>query len=149
MVVPGRLEWVQHNRTGKKRAQRAATVVARVAERLDQRAHSACEEMAAALAGLVDGEFRAHCRVAGLRSGTLVIAVDHPARVASMRLRWSPQIKKALNEGHRRVAKVVFETARVGVCVRDQHSTSTQPGPGMLQIPSQQACEGAEHGSNR
>ena len=86
MLTNRQLDWVRRNRAGKEAVQRAGMIVARVAGRLDQETLGVCREIGVALADLVDGDFRRHCRVAGLRGGTLVITVDHPARVASMRL---------------------------------------------------------------
>ena len=54
------------------------------------------DRVAAALATLVDAEFLAHCRVAGLTQGTLTISVDEPGLLWGMRRRWALNIRDGL-----------------------------------------------------
>ena len=107
----------------------AGFLVARVAERLQQETLPACAELAAALAGVVDMDFKAHCRVAGLRSGKLLLMVDHPARLAPLRLRWLCRLQEIMSRKSRgrRVAGVVFELGNAGVRIGDVE-TERVPG---------------------
>ena len=53
--------------------------------------------LAARVAGVVDDEFRRHCRVGGLRSGTLKIFVGEASLVWAMRTKWATPLQQALN----------------------------------------------------
>ena len=93
-VTQDPLSWVQQNRARRTCMNHAGLLVARVAEQLQQGSSPAGAELAAVLAGVVDEDFKAHCRVGGVRGGKLVVTVDHPGRVAPMRLRWLSRLQE-------------------------------------------------------
>ena len=69
---------------------------------------------------LVDDEFRAHCRLAGLNNGVLVVNVDEPARVSEMRHRWLAPLRRAVSGRGKnvRVGTIVFTLGTTGVAIR-------------------------------
>ena len=111
MKLDERLLWVQKNRWRAAQTAQLGSLVQRwmkracAPERLAPVAHAA--EL---LAGLVDEEFRNHCRIAGMEHGALIVHVDHPGMVYALRGRWRIPILEALGtmRGQAAVQGVVF-----------------------------------------
>lgn len=112
-----RLEWVQTNRLKKDRVQHVGTRMERLVEQLTVWNRTTIQEVSPVIAGLVDSEFRAHCRIAVADGGKLTINVDHPALVYSMRTRWLSLLREALStmRSRRRIDGIVFEFGAAGV----------------------------------
>ena len=68
------------------------------------------------LAGVVNEEFKVHCRAAAVRSGRLIVSVDAPSMVSVFAARWRQRLVAALRE-HRRsgVRDVSFEFGHSGI----------------------------------
>ncbi len=94
MEVHDALDWIQRNRRRAERTQRASALVERLVRHAAQ--DETLHEAATILAGLVDEEFRRHCRVGGIRSAILLIHVDQASMVNAMQWRWSGQLREAL-----------------------------------------------------
>lgn len=74
-------------------------------------------EVAQAVAGLVDAEFRAHCHVAGVRSGVLTFYVDDEDRVYQLNSRWHFYLREELGRLRRglNLRRIVFTWGEGGV----------------------------------
>ena len=74
-------------------------------------------ELAQAVAGLVDAEFRAHCRVAGVRSGVLTFHVDEEDRVYELNSRWHFYLREELGRLRRglNLRRIIFTWGEGGV----------------------------------
>ncbi len=77
------------------------------------------QRIAAALSDTVDAEFRMHCRVGGVRDGTLTICVDAAGRVYPLRMKWMMVIRRRLQReaGVAPVRRVAFEQGLDGAPV--------------------------------
>ena len=117
MVDDDRLKWVQRNRTRRNSVQQAGTLLARLAERVA--VDGVSSEIAAALASVVDEEFRRHCRIGGVRSGTLMVSVDEASLAYAMRMQWLAPLSKALSAsaGIGPIDRIAFEFGHAGVRV--------------------------------
>ena len=75
--------------------------------------------MAKVLAGVVDHQFREHCRLVGIQRGALIVHVDHPSLVAFMRVQWSRRLCSVLHgQGGRCTARrVTFRPGCEGVSI--------------------------------
>ena len=128
------LDWVHRNRTRSDRANSAGAVLEALSRRLT------CGELsdaASKLAGLVDAEFRGHCRIASLVRGKLVINVDEAPLVYSLRLRWGSLIERELR-GVRfggSVTRVVFEYGKTGVRISGSSSKIDLQNTGRRRSP--------------
>lgn len=91
-----RLAVVQRNRTRSSRVRGMDVLTDRIAERVQVVDADAPARIAAAVAGVVDDEFRAHCRVASVSASRLVIHVDAHDLVYSMRVHWLYRLRDAL-----------------------------------------------------
>lgn len=92
------LEWIQRNRTRRQRLRSVGVPVTRLVERLSETEGVPVQAVAEAVADRVDDVFRAHCRLDVTRGRTLVVYVDRPAMVYSMRLQWHAALRKVLAE---------------------------------------------------
>ena len=119
MDIEYMMHWVQRNHSATNRVVRAGAVLKDLAERTYTDAFEPAAEAASRLAGLVDEEFRRHCRVAEVRNGQLLIHVDTAELVYLMRERWHNLIREALPSicRGRSVSRLVFEFGSAGVCV--------------------------------
>lgn len=120
MNANDRLRHIQTNRGRPDRTVKAGAAMARLVQQVAEDGEwTAARDVAAALAGIVDEEFRRHCRL-GLASGTaLAVRVDKPALVFPMRVRWASCLENALT-GRRsgtRLRQVVFEHGTAGASV--------------------------------
>jgi hypothetical protein len=111
------LQWVQRNRHREGRVLRAGTMIQGIARQM--KAEDEAVRVAGAVAELVDDEFRRHCRIAAVRSATVVVHVDHPSLVYSMQQQWLSPLSRALQgtDVGRRIRRIVFETGQDGVRV--------------------------------
>ena len=111
------LQWVQRNRRRKGRVLHAGTMIQGIARQT--KAEDEPVRVARAVADVVDDEFRRHCRVAGVRSVTVVVHVDHPSLVYSMQQQWLSPLSRALQgtDVGRRISRIVFESGHDGVRV--------------------------------
>lgn len=96
MIDGGRLGWVQRNRSRRDRTRRFAQILGDYVERVAGDGGVALAKLAAAINGIVDAEFRTHCRVATLRGRTLYIDVGAPGLVQVMRLQWHTVLSEGL-----------------------------------------------------
>lgn len=117
MDTQRQLEWVSRNRSVKKPVVTAGSLVSRVVRQAREKSYEPAAEVAAILAELVDEEFRLHCLVGAVRRGRLVIHVDQPGLVYSLRLRWASRLCGALIGRWRRwaVDEVLFKFSLAGV----------------------------------
>ncbi len=98
MQSDARLRWVQKNRKGEERVRRAGAAIQRtIQEAVSDRGVSAAKLVATAIAGVVDSEFRAHCRIYVSEHGALIVHVNEPALVYAMRVQWSEVIRSVLS----------------------------------------------------
>ncbi len=97
MQSDARLRWVHKNRKGKERVRHAGAAIARTMQEVVSDRHvTAAKQLAAAIAGVVDSEFRAHCRIYVSEQGALIVHVNEPALVYTMRVQWSEVIRGCL-----------------------------------------------------
>ena len=113
------LVWITRNRKKPDRARSAGSLVSNLADGLAMGEGAAFKSAAAAIASLVDEEFRRHCRIAGAGGGLLVIHVDEAGLVGPMRLRWSTVLLDAFarEKSVRGMRRVYFEWGRSGAPV--------------------------------
>ena len=116
-----RLEWVHRNRTKKDRTRRIDDVVGRFVRGEVLRVVASPVEIAAALAEVVDDEFRAHCRITVSGRRTVVVHVDSAGLVYVLRSRWRGAIDKRLKKirpgGY--AGRVVFTFGTSGVRIKN------------------------------
>ncbi len=110
------LDWVARNRARTDRRQLAGDVVAKIVDRLGRQSEEPAGRVAEILAGVVDEEFRRHCRVGRVVAGTLAIQVDEPACVSVFTRRWSLCVLEAVRScrGCGSIRQVVFEVGSYG-----------------------------------
>ncbi len=110
------LDWVARNRARTDRRQLAGDVIAKVAERLGWQSEEPAGRVAEILAGVVDEEFRRHCRVGRVVRGVLTLEVDEPACVSMLARQWSSRVLEAVGSrrGRGTIGKVVFEAGSCG-----------------------------------
>jgi hypothetical protein len=89
----------------------------RVADRVRALDADGPARIAAAMAGIVDDEFRAHCRVGRVSASHLVVHVDAHDLVYSMRVNWLFRLRHALGGGGGRFARIEFRYGLDGVAV--------------------------------
>jgi len=87
---------------------------------LEQRRHkdvSVTSSLVATICRVVDDEFCKHCRVAGIKKGTLQINVDREELVQRVRLQWLLVLKNHFDVCCHKVAvtKIIFEYGQDGV----------------------------------
>lgn len=115
-----RLAVVQRNRTRSSRVRGMDALTDRLADRVRTGDADGPARIAAAMADVVDDEFRTHCRVASVSASRLVIHVDAHDLVYSMRVHWLYRLRGAL-AGTRggRFARIEFRYGLDGaVCCR-------------------------------
>ena len=114
------LRWVMQNRSRSDRPRQAGTVIARMLKERWEADAERLAEVGANIDVLVDDEFRAHCRLAGLSRGVLTINVDDPAQVSEMRHRWLAPLRRAVSGRGKnvRVSTIVFALGAAGVTIR-------------------------------
>ena len=112
MQLDERLQCVQRNRQRTARSVRLGPLV----QRLIKQAYAPellapTSHTADLLAGVVDEEFRNHCRIASVAHQTLVLHVDKQGMVFALRARWTTPIEKALDHlrGRAAIRRVVFQ----------------------------------------
>ncbi len=112
------LEWIQANRTPPTHVRDIGSAAADVARRAEAK-QELPRRVADALGGMVDEEFRAHCRVASVSRGCLTIHVDHEKLVFLIKNRWLLPLKDALPRVCRTVplTRIVFEYGKDGLRV--------------------------------
>jgi len=110
---------VARNRLRTDRTRRAGELIGAAVLEGKRPDGASIEAVARALAGLVDEEFRLHCRIAAVRAGLVHIHVDAPSLVSAMRMRWRSVVCEALRGSGRAVTArdVVFGFGREGVSV--------------------------------
>ena len=121
-----RLNWVQKNCERYAHVHAVGRLTRRLVEDVAMVEDAEASELASALAPAVDGQFRRHCRIRGIRGGVLVVNVDQVGLVCPMRLRWSRCLGRFLS-GERRwcsVRQVRFELGNVGKCVVEAQSVA-------------------------
>ena len=93
----------------------AREVVARDYQQAVERA----AEVAQTVGFLVDGEFRAHCRVASVRAGVLTFHVDDEDRVYELNSRWHFFLRAELSRMRRglNLRRIVFAWGEGGVAI--------------------------------
>ena len=111
MELDERLLWVQRNRWRTAQTVQLGPLVQRLIKQVcapDPLARVA--HAADVLAGVVDEEFRNHCRIAGIKQGTLIVHVDHPGIVYALRGRWRVSLLEALGtiRGRAAIQQVIF-----------------------------------------
>ena len=98
MQSDARLKWVHRNRKCKERVRHAGAAIQRtIQEVVSGTDVTAAKKVASAIAGVVDSEFRVHCRIYVSEQGALIVHVDEPALVYSMRVQWSEVIRNSLS----------------------------------------------------
>lgn len=126
-----RLKWIQANRRTKDRMQRAAVPIQRLTENMLTGAGiEAARQAALVIAGIVDDEFRVHCRIWSAERGALIVYVDNPALVCAMRLRWSRPLREGLAnvKAGRLAGGIVFSYGEAGVRVAQGQDCEHKPG---------------------
>ncbi len=93
-----RLEWAQKNRARKRRVQPIGVWMGRLAGRLTETPQADAGEVARQLSGIVDEDFRTHCRVVLTDRHGLRVCVDHVALVYPMRAKWLRRLGKTARE---------------------------------------------------
>ncbi|MFQ5590601.1 MAG: DciA family protein [Phycisphaerae bacterium] len=125
MFSDGRLAWVQRNRVrrGCSRERRLGYLAASVARGLHLAGDELAPTAASIIAEVVDEEFKAHCRLASVHNGRIVINVDQPALVYHMRMRWLELLTAAFSadKAARSIVRVVFEYGEGGVVWINEH----------------------------
>ncbi len=112
-MEPGRkLQWVQANRKRTDRLRTVATLAQDLAERIDD--DEELVRIAGMIADVVDADFRAHCRVARVSRGMVLIHVDEASLVAAVQMRWSGPLIRALGRMSRGIA---FAYGKAGVAI--------------------------------
>ncbi|MEK6797458.1 MAG: hypothetical protein AABZ12_00680 [Planctomycetota bacterium] len=114
-----RFEWIQKNRTRRDRTKTAGAVVRQVVDELWARSLGPLEEIAEAVAPIVDAEFRDCCSLAGFDQGVLRVTVKEPALVSWMSSRWSGRLMDALRVSRtgRRVRRIIFAAGDGGTAL--------------------------------
>lgn len=97
MTTNSQLAWVQRNRSRRQKERAVAEVLSTYVNRLFPDEGSAIAEACRAVAAVVDDTFNSHCHLAGLQSRTLIVEVDKPGLIYSMRVRWTEAISEALS----------------------------------------------------
>lgn len=117
-----RLEWTQKNRARRDRVQSAGSALKRVVEDVAVTGQAAAWEAAEAVAGLVDGEFAAHCRITVAGGRRVIVYVDDPVLVQPLRARWLLRLREALitNRGHGSAREIVFAYGREGIRIASE-----------------------------
>ena len=114
-----RLAIVQRNRTRSARIRGMDVLTDRIAKRVSVVDADGSKRVAAAVAEVVDDQFRAHCRVASASSSRLVIHVDAHDLVYSMRVHWLYRLRDALTGiGGGRFARIEFRYGLDGAVCR-------------------------------
>ncbi|UCE62078.1 MAG: DUF721 domain-containing protein [Phycisphaerales bacterium] len=129
MSIEEELTWVQRNRARRPSERQAGQVMETLVVRECTDAFERCGELARALAGYVDDDFRRHCRLAGVSRGVLTINVDEPSLLYAMRMRWEGVLGDAVRRCGRRgvIGRVVFEYGGTGMRVPVRPACSTGP----------------------
>ncbi len=106
-----RLRWVMSNRTRRLRTRAAGELVGQAAVALTGPRSVSPAAIAEAMAGVIDRPTSAHCRVAGIRQGAVVIHVGSPTLVSFMQRRWQAKMLETLrrHEPQWGVRIVLFE----------------------------------------
>jgi hypothetical protein len=117
MSDPNKLKWILRNRSRPERMTSARAAVSGLVEQLWSQTVEPAEEAAAAIADVVDDEFRRHCRIRSWHSGVLMVQVDDRSMVPLMRLQWSSLIRREWPKLGLRKAlrRITFEHGRAGV----------------------------------
>ena len=104
---------------GEYRARPIGELAQRLVARDYNQAVERSAEVARAVGGLVDEEFRAHCRVAGVRSGVLTFHVDEEEWVYQFNSRWHFYLRDELSRLHRglKLRRIVFRWGAGGVAI--------------------------------
>ena len=115
-----KLRWVHRNRAESSPTRRAADLLAGLARDVDA---SCCvaRDLASAVSPLVDGQFRRHCRIAGMSGRGVVFSVDRPSLVYPLKQRWAAVLQRSLERAlrGRRVSQIIFQFGVNGVEVGD------------------------------
>lgn len=107
------LGWIQKNRSKRIRVCRVSALIERIAQRIGAQGDAqAAEKITVLVNGIVDDAFRTHCRIALPDERTLLVSVDRPSLVYTMRAQWLHQLVEALSGVRRRI---VFEYGSAGV----------------------------------
>lgn len=116
------LDWIQRNHRRKPRARSVGGVVARLVAGLDNASRVGVRGAAAVLSGLVDDDFREHCRLVMGTGNRLTVNVDHASLIYTMRARWLSPLTRALVTDHRAdgVRSVGFAYGRDGVALSER-----------------------------
>ena len=113
------LDWIQRNRRRTARARSVGGLMARLAERLGDKAWAGVRDTATSLIEFVDDDFREHCRLTLAADGRLTINVDHAGLVYAMRAQWLPLVTRVVVAGNpgRGVRSITFSYGLDGVAV--------------------------------
>ena len=114
------LAWVTRNRARESRVVSIGSLVNQLTLTIGEADPGFAADLAPSIAGLVDDEFRVHCRLAGTNQGTLLVSVDRASLVYPMRQRWLLVLRDAIARSARwpRLKQVRFEYGSVGIRVR-------------------------------
>jgi len=98
MQSDAQLKWVHRNRKREERVRHTGAAIQHtIQEVVSGTDVTTAKEVASAIAGVVDGEFRVHCRIYVSEQGALIVHVDEPALVYVMRVQWLEVIRKGLS----------------------------------------------------
>lgn len=113
------LEWVQRNRTRRSRTKQAGEEISRFADDVQRREVEPAMSAAAAVAPIVDEEFRRHCRVGGTAGGVVTIYVVPAQMISVMQRKWYEPLRGAMaaRGGPWRGATIRFASGQDGVAV--------------------------------
>lgn len=119
MDASEQLQWVIHNRKRRRPPQRIGGAVAKLVDSLHE-SDEQRSKLADTISVLVDDDFRAHCRVAEVLSGELLLHVDRATLVSVMVRRWASELTRALaaRSDPPRIRAVRFAFGEAGVAIR-------------------------------
>ena len=90
------LRWIQANHGRRDSTQVAGACVERIVDRVVVTGRDAAVEAICALADIVDQRFRAHCRIVVTERRVLVVNVDDPLLVCTLRSQWLLPLRETL-----------------------------------------------------
>lgn len=112
-----RLQWIQRNRVKRERVQHVGAALGRLARELLSTETDRTAKIVRRINTVVDAEFCRHCRILVTREGRLLVNVDEPGLVYTMRLRWAALLGRSLGgmlPGVRQ-GRLMFVHGRAGV----------------------------------
>ena len=115
MAKEGHLVWVQRNAQRTERMRAVGGPVTQILETIVAGAGVTAATVAA-IADVVDEEFRSHCRLSVSGRGDLYVQVDSAPLVSLMQRRWNAVLTEALGQrpGKAKIRRIVFDYGHAG-----------------------------------